>query len=107
MAALVFLAERCIPVTVSEHEDAYGTQSYDLFFEGSSELVYRAQWNSASDWGQLAFYFSDTWKCAYISGLTGGRDIARVMIEKVFGTGKYLELSTGETEWILPENWRR
>jgi hypothetical protein len=46
------------------------------------------------------------WKRAYISGLTGGRDIARVMIEKVFGTGTYLELSTGETEWISPENWR-
>ncbi|WP_062326425.1 hypothetical protein [Treponema endosymbiont of Eucomonympha sp.] len=34
-----YLAECGIPVTVSEHEDAYSTRSYDLFFEGSSECV--------------------------------------------------------------------
>jgi hypothetical protein len=40
-------------------------------------------------------------------GLSGGWNIARMLIKDVFGTGKYLDLSTGETEWILPKNWRR
>jgi hypothetical protein len=69
--------------------------------------VYRAQWNSANDWGQLAFYFGGVWKRAYISGLSGGWDIARMLIKSVFDAGKYLELSTGKAKWILPENWRR
>jgi hypothetical protein len=60
--------------------------------------VYRTQWNSTNDWGQLAFYYSGVWKRVFVSMLGRQREVAWFMVEKVFCTGEYFDLSTGETE---------